>query len=416
MRIKILIIISSDILLTLSCKKEQPEKVYHYSFFSVKWDSEELDEDQDGYITSGILNCLINLEENESRMIYADIYYKLKSSEEYIFYSTIEIRDFNGVDSPLLMQIPIGATETSLAYRIYDFVVEIFEEDAKNPSVSSASDTMFLATQNFEFLADDQIYSVTASWDNDLDNNEDGYVQSSELYYDVDILSNLEKQVYVEFYLKESAETEWTLFETTENFGITGIADTDIDFVNVGKKPKELSNGEYDLKILVYEWGGFFPVASLDSETSTVLNAKKFQSLNDDSYYYTIKENSINWSSIVDTDGDSYNESAVLEFDIDVDKEAIRELIAKVYVKHQDSTSYICYDSTDVFSVTYNNTEKQQMIISSAVPYTDDNIYLVHAEYDLMISIFENVPYNQRIEMYSIGSNVETKLNNQKFE
>jgi hypothetical protein len=169
---------------------------------------------------------------------------------------------------------------------------------------------------------------------------------------------------------------------------------------------------------LVYESGGFFPVASADNNTSSVLKAKKFQTLADDSYYYSIDPNSVKWLSIRDKDADSYIDSAVLEFDVNVDKQATREIFAKIYVRNQDSLNFICFDSTDVFSVTGSSADdKHQIVIKSNRPYGHQNLYLDSAKYSFMISVYENVPFNKRVELCSYGGDTEgNPLYDQKFE
>jgi len=417
MKIKILITFVAIIAIVIihSCKKDEAV-VYHYSFYSVNWDDIVSDSDADNYVTSGILNCLVNLEENVTRKIYANVYYKLISSEEYIFYCSTNLITFDGTSSPLFIQIPIGSAQTELAYGTYDFVVEIFEDGADSPSATTATDITFKATKNFERLADDQVYSVTATWKNDIDLTGDGYVRSSVLYYDVNILNNLEKNVYAEIYIKNVDSSKWKLINTSGEFSIVGNQSNDADSVQIGLQPDELRNGQYNFKILIYEYGSFFPVAAIDNQTSNALNAKKFQTLFDDSYYYNIATNSIIWKSVRDIDGDSYLDSAVLEFDVNVDKQATRDVFAKIYVKNHDSTNYNGYDSTNLFRITYNNSsDKQQMVVKSSKIYSVHKLYLDSAFYDFTISIFEKSAKGPGIQVYSTDS-TETLLIKQKFE
>ncbi len=419
-----IIVISASIMLFLSkCKKEDKEVDYTYNFYDVRWSTDISDNDGDGYVSGAILNCFINLEENVTRNVYAELYFRLEETDEIVYYSSSDEFEFVGVDSPLLITFSIGAAVSELAQGNYKFFVEVYEVGSNRLEASTEGTNLELS-QKFERIKNDQNYSVKASWSNDEDNNSDGYSYHSSLSIDVDITDALTKSLRAEIFYKTPGELDdtYTLYKTTSPFDITGAVTSDAVNVNVGREPDTIPHGEYDFKILVYEAFGFFPVATLNYDDDNSLR-KSFQKKKDDNYYIKINAETIDWTAMTDGDSDEWASSRTLTVDVDMEKDtSVLDIMAKLYIKHPDSTSYSVFDSTAVFTITGHNTSDavnftvtDKYIIQYSDPSENDTIYIDSLRYNFMIEA-KCVPFNINITKASISADSIAILKDVQFE
>ena len=307
------------------------------------------------------------------------------------------------------MFVPIGDPNKELPRGFYDFKIEIYEPgNNRVEAVPGSADSARISNQRFEESSNDKNYSIQTWWSHKYDRNNNNYWRYALLNLNVDIDAALQKNVYAELYYKKSVEATYRPYHAFSNFSIysTDIQDTVSCFV--GTPDVELESGTYDFRIELYESGSNILVALAD-ESMPELNDIKFESEENDSYYYTISK--VWWSDAIDLDNDTYTQFRKLNFKVDVDKNEERTIFAKIYCLFPDSTEYSKYDSTANFKIKgdlSNNLYSVNIGTSSAE--------LDSAKYSFLISIYE--PTQDTVEAFQIsvsGSN-DTTLAKQKFE
>jgi hypothetical protein len=134
------------------------EDSYHYKISNVWW-SNLLDADKDKYTQFRSLHFDVDVEENESRMVYAKIYYLHPDSTDYKFYDSTATFTVKGISNSDIYSIGIGPPKRELDSNYYNIMISIYEIlNAKNrsveASVSGETDTL-LYKQKFETLKQD---------------------------------------------------------------------------------------------------------------------------------------------------------------------------------------------------------------------------------------------------------------------
>ncbi len=410
----IFIAVTTSIIIS-SCKSAtEPEIDYNYSIQKVWW-SDTIDNDKDGFSVSKILNFNVHLEENVTRTVVARIYYKLTDAPTYSFYNFTEEYEIEGIKSPSSMQMIIGIPNKELVSGLYDFQIELYEKSNNRVEAKVTIEDSIgavLSNQAFEELKDDQIYTITPWWRDAYDRNGNGYARYATLGLDIDVGGNLEKKLTAYVYYKEKTSDKFRLYLTSEEFTIRGIQKQDSINLLIGEEGKELSRGEYDFRVEFMETDFDYPAAVIDNQTSDVLNDVKFETHEEDSYFYTIVKNNLNWINLVDNDADGYTSSRKLVFDVDVDKNEYRSILAKIFVKHPDSTNYNYYGITNVFRIYGSNPFDTIQIPIGTASYNLDS-----AKYNFILTVYEDVPDSLKIIEAEVGGYEEGDvLYQQSFE
>lgn len=418
-KIYLVVLAISIFALVHSCNVTEPEKHdYNYSIQKIWW-SDSIDNDKDGYNVSKTLNFHVSLVENVTRTIVARIYYKLTDASTYSFYGYSEEYVIEGIKSPLSMKMIIGIPNKELARGLYDFQIEIYEKNSERIEASVTIDDKIgssLHNQKFEELLSDQIYTITPSWSGAYDRNGNGYPRYSTLVLDVDIKGDYEKKITANIYYKNKLSEKYSLYLISHEFKIRGVKPQDSIHILIGEEGKELSKGEYDFRIELKETGVFHLVAAIDSKTSEILNDVKFESHDEDSYFYTINLSNLKWIDPVDLDSDGYTSKRKLVFDVDVDKNEYRSILAKIFVKHPDSTDYNYYNTTGVFRI-FGRTPFDAIQIPTGTSSINASFNLDSAKYNFIFTVYEDLPDSLKIIEAEVGGDEEGDiLYQQKFE
>ena len=398
------------------CDVSEVEEVEDYTYSITKvWWTDSVDNNSDGYLTSKTLNLNLDLKENVTRTVLAQIYYKLEDAATYSFYGFSEEYIFEGVNSPLSMEMIIGVPNKELNRGIYEFQIEIYEKDSdRREAIISAKDSngTVLTGQTFEELASDQIYTLTTWWNQIYDHNENGYARFATLGLNVDIDGDYEKELTANILIKGPGEDEYEPYLSSDKFTIKGTDISDSLNFLIGARGEELSSGMYDFKIELKEIGSFYPVASADADNDVNLNDVKFELYDEDSYLYSIVSETLNWIDPADNDNDGYTTFRKFVLDVNVDKDATRDMFAKIYVRHPDSTEYQIYDSTAVFQI-YGSAN----IDTIQIPVGTAGVALDSAKYSFIIAVYEDVPDSMKVVEANIGGDKEGDiLYMQQFE
>lgn len=407
-----------------SCNPSEPEKLtddYTYSIVKASWDN-PVDNNGDGYATNRNLIFQVKLDENVKRDIIARIYYKPNGGSNYTFYGESIEYAIDGFTSPITIEYPVGSPKKELKRDIYDFMIEVYEQSSERLEASlQASDSLgtSLHNQKFESLSTDQIYNVNITWSDIFDNNKNGYAQTANLKIDVNVEKNISKDVFLTLFYKKSGETNYTAYKTESTFTIHYQDHGDAIDIGVGTKLNgELENGEYDFQVVVYEAKTQNIVAVLDPAESDSLSRRKFETRDEDSYYYTINYGTIQWTDKVDLNNNGYTSSRKILIDVDVDKNTERELYASVYYVNEDS---IQGDSTQYNEYyTDKNTFYKIFGQSSIDPISleigalqDTTKYLFKGKYNFILNFYEKGDTNI---VATVGNLSSALLSLQQFE
>lgn len=411
---------------TVSCDTTEvvEETSYTYSVSKVSW-SDPIDNDKDGYATNGVLTVFVNLEEDVTRNIDVRVYFLAAGGGAYSFYTSVNDIEFKGIDSPIPVQVMVGAPNRELIYGNYDFKIEIHESGSESiKATAEKGDTEIegadqLGGQKFETLAADQIYDVKVHWENINDQNGNGYATDASLFVDVNIEQNLTKEVKVELYHKERSKSDYTLYASSPQYQINFDDSSDVYKFEIGTPPLELMMGIYDFKIIVYETGIYSPVAMLDSASiepmADSLRGRKFETGNDDGYFYTIDTSRIFWTDRYDFNMNDYTVSRTLNLNVDVDKEESRQIWVQVYYKETDSVNYNFFNSyyeDSPWSINGGNDTND--IVSIAIgPLADTTKNLNKHNYDFLVNILEA---NNTFVVTSASDAESDSLRSQTFE
>jgi hypothetical protein len=399
-----------------SCNTVDEEPNYTYDIDSVWW-SDVIDGNSDSYSQFERLNFNVHLKENVSQNINGRVYYKLKEASNFSFYAFSEDKRIIGGNEDNFLFVSIGSPNKELQRGVYDFKIEIFQNNQSDIKATPDSLQLIeLSNKQFELSEYDNTYTLTVDWINKDDKNGNGFSRSASLIIDANNSENISRNLDAKIYFKKNNENNFVLYDERNNFEIFGDSETDTIVIPIGTTNFELEHAEYDFRVDLFEAGKNNLLAFEDME-NPLLNNQKFESEDDDSYYYTIS--SVWWSDSTDMDGDSFTSIRKLNYNIDVDKDESRTLFAKVYMRlHEanptDSSNYdILYDSTAIFTI--SGASESDSYFSWIG--TDTTTTLDSNRYDILITIYDAISFDTtETAAVSLSGFTEPILNDQYFE
>ncbi len=402
--------ILSAMFLISACREDTFEENYTYEIKNART-SDTLDFNGDGYAQSIKLHFTVTLAENVSRRAYGRIYYKYVTASDYSYYASTTEKIVEGGNAENEFEITIGSPNEELPRGEYDFKIELYEKN--NASIEASAepnDTNFAALSKvkLETAQDDKTLDAETWWENLIDETGDGYARSGKLVLDVDCDSNVTKEVRTELYYKISTENDYTLLHDFGSFEITGNSSQDTAAYFIGGE-NALRHNKYDFKIEIYDAAANRLADMLDADNTAALNDVGFETSYEDVFYYSVK--SVAWENAFDNDGDGFARSRNLNFDVDVDKNAVKNVYAKIYFRHPDSTDYSFYDSTATFAITGASASDAQIFEINAEEASLDS-----AAYDFLISVYEAVNDSVSVFVVSVSSESDSVLKDVKFE
>ncbi len=383
-----------------SCNTVEEEPNYTYKIDSVWW-SDQIDGNSDGYPQFERLNFNVQIEENTSQNISGRVYYKLKEASNFSFYSFSEDKRIIGSNEDNYLFVSIGSPNKELLRGTYDFSIEIFQNNQSD--IKAEADSLQLITlsnKQFEASENDNTFTLNISWVDEYDRTGDGYNRRASMVIDANNNETVSRNLDAKIYYKRSEDLDFLPYKEHVNFEIYGDSDNDAIVIPIGAPNTigegetdleedefiKLEHGEYDFRVDLTETGEDKLLAFEDMENNQ-LSQQKFESEEEDSYYFTVS--SLWWSDSTDLDGDLYTAARKIHFDIDVDKQVEQTLYAKVYMRiHEedpDSTNYgIKYDSTASFKIFGSNVDPFSTWIGKDTTALDSN------KYDILISIYSD--------------------------
>ena len=410
-----------------SCDTVEEEVNYTYSIDSVWW-SDVIDGNSDGFSQFERLNFNVHIKENTSQKISGRVYYKLKESSDYSFYAFSEDKRIAGENTDNYLFVSVGKPNKELQRGVYDFSIEIIQVNQSDIKAEPDSVQLeMLSNKKFEQSENDNTFSLNISWADQYDRTGNGYNRRASMIIDANNDENVTRRLDAKIYYKKSEENEFQFYKEKLDFEINGNSENDTIVIPVGAPNNvldgdteveqgeyiKLEHGEYDFRVDLTETGEDKLLAFADME-NPLLSKQKFESEDEDTYYFTVSK--IWWSDSTDLDKDFYTSARKIHFDIDVDKSVEQTLYAKVYMRlHEedpDSNEYdIKYDSTSNFKIFGSNVDPFSTWIGKDTTVLDSN------KYDILISIYSDTKIDSvDVVETTISGFSDTILTNQSFE
>lgn len=251
---------------------------------------------------------------------------------------------------------------------------------------------------------EDYTYSIDRVWWSDsIDTNQDHYVSSKRLNFDVHIQENVTRTINARVFYKLHDASSFTFYAFLGEHTAYGSDTKNPFFVPIGSPNAELPRGYYDFKIEIYEAGKTRIEATTGQKDSVQTSTQRFEQSSNDKNY-TIHAQ---WMDKYDRSNNSYWRYAKLVLNVDIDAPLNKNVYAKLYYKKSVDTTYQLYYQFPTFSIYYNNA---QDTVSCFVG--TPTLELAHGTYDF------------KIEMYEAANNIlvalvdesTLELNDVKFE
>ena len=253
------------------------------------------------------------------------------------------------------------------------------------------------------------IYSISGiTWKNQVDDDGDDYTCFREL--ELTVTSNIDSSsysiIYAELYYRESGTTSYSLYHKTDDITLAANRGENIIFY-VGLPKTELSNGNYDFKIELYEKGKSNVVTLKSPDNESDFASEKFETSIED-VLITFSIENVSWDNIVDNDNDGYSISRNLIFDITTNQDSGEySLLGKLYYKAYDEYTFQYYSTTNEIIVSGTNEY-------TSVSFPVNEIELNYSYYDFMFELFYPDNTNDILDVVSAPS-IST-INDVKFE
>jgi len=379
-----------------------------------------IDLNANSYCSRKLFTMVVKLEEDFTRVIQPAVFYKNVDSTEYKFYTYIDNTSVDGNNVANTIPFELSSMEKGLTRGTYDFKIDIVQRGLERIEATvSADDTTTSATiatalsdHKMEEHYTDISYSLTVEWYGEYDRTENDYPRYAKLRLDANIDDTVNAPIKAKIYKKLSSESTFELYQTSEKFTINSDVDTDTISVDIGTSyDSTLVTGIYDFKIELFDGDHDFLIESFTDLDD--LKEKNFESLKDDTYFYTIS--SISWSDQIDMNGNGWDQSRNINIDVDVDKDEERDMVAEFFIRPPDSVNYAKYGEDIEFSIDGNSSDDAlQIEVKLDTLITRRSQALC----DFMLNVFEqDVEDTARvIEAGANFLNFESELYQQKFE
>jgi hypothetical protein len=279
------------------------------------WWIDQVDQDGDGYSRIATLRWDSDVaEESISKSVFEKIYWRFSSEDSWRHITTTPLHVITGTNNADIFQFKF----TVSAHDLYDLRIDVFREGQIVPDQSyGPANDPDLSSVPFENAFGDvePMPLVKRTWWSDIvDNDGDGYPQSSRLHWSPYVSDGYtELMVYEKVYWKLSTSSTWNLLITTSNHNIKGFDYYDYSI----ELDRAFDHNLYDWKIEIYRAGRTSPDHSWDQSDDPNLNAvpleKSEQDVEPMGQIYDVS-----WNDPQDIDQDGYFRSSELIWYISV--------------------------------------------------------------------------------------------------
>lgn len=239
--------------LLINQRFEESSNDKNYSI-QVRW-YDKRDRNANDYWQYARLNINVDIDAAMQKSVKAKLYYKSSSQSNYKLYYEFPSFIIYGQNIQDTVSYVIGSQNIELLSGTYDFRIELYESSSNIMVALADETTPELNDVKFEAEKDDEYYYAISniSWSNQVDLDADTYTQFRRLNFKVDVDKNNERTIFAKIYYRHPDSTDYSKYDSTANFKITGNLATNVKFVNIGMSAIQLDSAKYDFLISIYE-------------------------------------------------------------------------------------------------------------------------------------------------------------------
>ncbi len=224
--------------------------------YSIKtsW-SDQRDKNGNGFLAYARLNITVNIDTTLKKNVYAKLLYKNSLDNTYQLYYQFPAFTIFDHDPGDTVSYIVGSPTIELQTGSYDFRIEVYEANSNLLVALADESTSDLKDVKFE-PEDSDSYHYTISkvwWSDQKDNDGDGYTQFRNLHFQTDVDQNANRTVYAKVFFQPPDSTNYSLYDSTANFNISGTSQNNNYVVGIGGPSTQLDSAKYNFLISIYE-------------------------------------------------------------------------------------------------------------------------------------------------------------------
>ncbi len=266
------------------------------------WSDDE-DTNTDGYAYNSTLNINVDITDELSKNLKAEVLYKTTGAEDdtYKVYKTLESFEITGSNTDDSVNINVGRNPDTLSHGEYDFKILVYERFGFFPVATLSYENDNNLRKKFQKKTDDNYYITIntddINWSSSTDNDGDGYARSRTLTVDINMeKDSSELNIITKLYIKHPDSTSYSTFDSTAVYTIIGKNTSDaINFVVSNRYIIQYSDPAQNDTIYIDHLRYDFMLeaesrpfdlnitkASISADSLTILRNVQFESAGDD--------------------------------------------------------------------------------------------------------------------------------------
>lgn len=234
-------------------------------------------------------------------------------------------------------------------------------------------------------LDTENVYMCCAWFENEVDNDGDGYPSEFDLVYDPDVSGGGTETIYVELYGRVTGTSTWNYITASNNITITGTSSTTYSFSLVGG-----SHGSHDFLLEIHDASTDALLDSYgpsdDSDLGGHLEEQQSEDLLStfDAYIYNAS-----FQNEVDNDGDNYPSEFELHFDPDVSSGSSGIVYVELYGRVDGTTAWNFISTSNNLSISGTTTDDYYFdLVGGSRGYHDFLLELYDASTDELLDSY----------------------------
>lgn len=274
----------ADVLMNNPFEDPATDKIYSIA----AWWTNSYDRNGNGYWRHAELNLDIDTEEGVTKSLNAKLLYRdaEAEAEDYTLYETFNDLTINGATRDDSVTYIVGLPNEELMFGKYDFRINVYESGSDLLAAFLDQEDDNLNDVKFETEDDDlYLYSVEkAWWTEEIDNDGDGFTSQRLLNFDVDVDKDETRKIYAKIYYRDPDTTDYSIYDSTDNFEIKGVDTTDFYKWYVSN----LDSNKYDFLITILESEPYDTLKNVEAARSalvdTLLEDQNFEAYTQDTF------------------------------------------------------------------------------------------------------------------------------------
>ena len=267
---------SQQVLLNNKFEESENDNPCHINF----WWSNNYDRNNNSYNRYSTMNINVFSNQTFNKKVDIKVFYKKSTDETYKLFQSKNDYQVKGELIDTLKYL-FGLPELKLTHNLYDFRIEVYRSDID--VLVALKDQVDPLLNDIKFESDEEdSYHYRISkvwWSSPVDVDGDLFTKYRNLNFGVDVLENENRLVYAKIYYLHPDSTDYTFYDSTAVFTISGTSDLNKYSMGIGTKT-ELDSNRYNFLISVYEILNVSDKsveASVSGDIDSVLYKQKFE-------------------------------------------------------------------------------------------------------------------------------------------